>query len=98
MLFWLLISELRILLMLFLLTNFIIKLLLSFYSSSAVNPQSKESDNIEEMGRNLRKSVSLHLNNNNENSAVTKALSNSKLLDESLKQPLQVNIVFFFSF
>lgn len=61
-----------------------------------VNSQTKESGNIEEMGRNLRKSVSLHLNNNNENSAVTKALSNPKLLDESLKQPLQVNIYIFF--
>lgn len=45
------------------------------------------------MGRNLKKSVSLHLNNNNENSAVTRSLSNAKLLaDESLKQPLQVQL------
>lgn len=49
------------------------------------------------MGRNLRKSVSLHLNNNNENSAVTRALSNVKLLDESLKQPLQVSFNFMIS-
>lgn len=61
------------------------------FSSTGSNSQSKESNSNELMGRNLRKSVSLHLNNNNENSAVTRSLSNAKLLaDESLKQPLQV--------
>jgi hypothetical protein len=65
-------------------------------SASDSNSRMKELNANEDMGRNLRKSVSLHLNNNNnENSSVTRSLSNAKLLaDESLKQPLQVSELF----
>lgn len=69
------------------------KLLFVFCSSSGSNPNSKELNTNDEMGRNLRKPVPLHLNNNNENSSVTRSLSNAKLLaDDSLKQPLQVSV------
>lgn len=64
-----------------------------YYRSSVSNSSFKEVITNIEMGRNLRKSVSLHLNSNNENSSVTRSLSNAKLLaDESLKQPLQVSV------
>lgn len=64
---------------------------LTAHQSSVSNSNFKEAITNIEMGRNLRKSVSLHLNSNNENSSVTRSLSNAKLLaDESLKQPLQV--------
>lgn len=66
------------------------------YRSSVSNSNFKEAITNIEMGRNLRKSVSLHLNSNNENSSVTRSLSNAKLLaDESLKQPLQVSVELF---
>ncbi|XP_065213262.1 uncharacterized protein LOC135840572 isoform X2 [Planococcus citri] len=64
---------------------------LAAHNSGGGNSSPKDTNSNEPMGRNLRKSVSLHLNNNENSTAVTRSLTNAKLLaDESLKQPLQV--------